>query len=126
MGFARVYAREPSARHDGVHCSALRRAIAQTTDNGQLLAERFERFKDGREFIAFAFGRRCPAIHDRAMRKINEAHAHTGTGCRCSLSQGGACRDHGIEQRQRDRQSGSPEKGATRQVFAGDKHAVVL
>jgi len=58
-----------------VRAGALTTLVAQTADDGHVLAERFERLNDEREIeVATGLGR-LPLILQRAMREIHEAEA---------------------------------------------------
>ena len=54
--------------------------------------------------------RRRPFVLERAVREVHEAQARAG--CRGRLRQRRSCRDHRIQQRQRDGRAGALEDGA--------------
>ena len=89
---------------------ALAALVAQTADDGHVVAERFERLEDEREVEIAAGLRRRPLLLERAVREVDEAQARTR--CRDRLRQRRSCRDHGIQQRERDGRTGAFEDGA--------------
>jgi hypothetical protein len=103
-----------------VRAGALSTLVAQTADHGDVLAQRFQRLEDERKLEIAAGLRRRPVFLERAMGEVHEAQARARS--RDGLRQRRASRDHGVEQRERDRRAGALEHGAPRQVLLRQKH----
>src|SRR6185503_17523217 len=74
----RADAVEPRLFDDAVRAGTLTALVAQTADDGHVLAERFERLNDERELEVAACLRRLPLILERAVREVDEAEARGG------------------------------------------------
>ena len=90
------------------------------TNDPVVPAQRFQRLEDERKVeIAAGPGRR-PFVLQRAMREVHESQARTGKSgglCQCR-----PCRDHGIQQREREGCAGAFEDGAPRQMLSTQEH----
>ena len=107
IALARADAVQPRLFDDAVRAGAFPALVAQTADDGHVLAHRFQRLEDERKIEIAAGLRRLPFVLQRAMREVHEAQARAGCGGR--LRQRRSCRDHRVQQRQRDRRAGAFE-----------------
>ena len=110
IALARADAVQPGFLDDAVRAGAFPALVAQTADDGHVLAQRFQRLEDERKLEIAAGPRRRPFVLERAMGEVDEAQARAG--CGGGLRQRRSCRDHGIQQRQRDGRAGAFEDGA--------------
>ncbi len=93
----RPYAGEPGARNDAVGIGALTAFVAQAGDDGCIGLVGFQGREDLWKVEARADGRWFPAVHDRAVRKIDKSESRLRR--RRGGGQCGRRGDHGIEQR---------------------------
>src|SRR5262249_480687 len=93
--------------------------VAQTGDDGHVLAHGFERLDDEREVEITADLRRLPLFLKRPVREVHETQTRTGLGG--GLRERRACRNHRIEQRKRDGCAGAFQNLTTRNMFAGQE-----
>src|SRR6187455_1367326 len=107
---ARVHAVEPRLLDDAVRARALAALVAQTADDGHMLAHRFERLEDERKLEVPADLRWLPLVLQCAMREVDEPKTRARGGDR--LRQRGSCRDHGIQQRESYRGASALQDGA--------------
>ena len=61
-----------------MRAGALPALVAQTADDGDVLAQRFQRLEDERELEIAAGLVRLPFVLERAVRKVDEAQARAG------------------------------------------------
>src|SRR5690349_6956071 len=79
-----------------------------------------EGLQDVAEFTDLTLGCRCPAIHHRAVREVDEARVRRRL-CR-RLREQRAGWNHRVEQRETERDAEPLEYRATRQMLPGEKH----
>src|SRR5690606_14306056 len=86
--------------------------------------EGLQRLEDLRQFELRAGAAGRPAVHHRAMRKVEEAETRIRRGSR--LRQRGTRRNHRIEQRQRDPRPQAADHGTPGKVFPRYEHVMFL
>src|SRR5262245_12395231 len=106
----RADAVEPGLFDDAVRAGALTALVAQTADDGHVLAEWLERLNDEWELEVAAGLRRLPLILQRAVREVDEAKARGRR--REGLRECRSGRDHRVQQWKRDRCTGAFENRA--------------
>ena len=92
-------AAQPSGRAERMDRGGIGRAMSAAADDGQAVAEGFQRLQNPRDLIAGAFGRGSPLVHDRAVGHVDESQARPGRSS--GLPGQSLRRNHGIEQRER-------------------------
>ena len=130
----RVHTRQPRARSARVIAVGpvfrrVRRAMREATDDDHLLPEGGQRLENRRQLEARPDSGRLPVVdaaevHRHAVRTVDEPEA--ARRCRRGLHRGGERRDHGVEQRQRDRRANPAQERAPRQRALGGDHDEVL
>ena len=117
----RPHPAQPRRRAQRVDRGRVGGAMAEARDDVHVVAERLERLEDGRELEVGAFLRRRPAVHDRAVRQVDEAEPRRRI--RRRLREQRARRHHRVEQRQRERGSDALEERPAIKMLSGDEHA---
>ena len=116
IALPRADAVQPRLFDDAVRAGAFPALVAQTADDGHVLAQGFQGLEDERKIEIAAGPRRRPFLLERAVGKVHEAQ--TRAGCGDGLRQRRSCRDHRIQQRERDGRAGPLENLAPRQMFS--------
>ena len=124
-GLLGLFARQEGCRHPVIRARHARRRFGrlrpQTADDYGLVHERSQRLHDGRELLGVqdaSFGnpvaRRSPMGDENA--------GETSLADCCGFAEGRLCRNHGIQQRQRQGDAYATQKRPTRYVFLSKEH----
>src|SRR3954466_2173858 len=105
----RTDAVQPRFLDDAVRAGALPSLVAQATDDRHVLAERLERLEDEGEVEIATGSGRLPFVLERTVREVYEAQTRTHRG---GLRERRSCRDHCVQQRERDGRAGPLEDGS--------------
>ena len=101
-------------------CRTLRLGPGEIADDGQGIAERFERLQDGRQFETGTARRRGPLVQDHAVRHVDEPQAPGRRGGR--LRRGRHGRHHRLEERKADGRAHAAQERPAGQRALGDEH----
>ena len=119
---------QPGGRRQAVH-AAHHRPVLEVAERGDVALVRLERRHDRTQLEVGARAARRPPVHlravrrvahDRAVRDVEESHAQLR--CRGRLRQRGRSRDHRIQQRQRQRDTGAAQHGPAGQMSFRQEH----
>src|SRR5262245_61415310 len=120
LTWLRGHAAEPRAGIERMHWWSDGRLVLQPAHDRELLLEPSERLEDRPQLEAGARGRGRPVLHDGAMRQVHESHARLRRSS--GVNQLRPRRDHGIEERQSNDDTGTAKKSATRKMLLCNEH----
>jgi hypothetical protein len=103
-----------------VRARAFTALVPQTADDGHVVTVWFERLEDVREIEIPSGFRRRPFLLKRAVREVHEPEAWARR--RGGLRQRRPCRDHGVQQRERNGRTGALQDLAPREMLLEQKH----